>query len=559
MLPCVSLPVFVSLHGSHPLLPADIYHDALTTVNAKQGCRMSQMLKSSAAMAAATVASRVLGLLREMVYAHFLGAGPVKGAFDLAFMIPNLFRRLLGEGALTAAFLPLLKEKEVAAGDAAMWQMANAVISGFLVTALAVIAGVLFGVSGYLAWANPQGDVRLMLQLLVVMFPYMGWVCLAAIFMGMLNTRGFFFIPALGAALLNVVMITAVLVFARRMTGGLERQIFALAYGVLVAGIAQAAYQLPALHRTGFRFRWVTPWRHDSVRTVARKMIPGTVGVAAFQLNMLVTQGVAFVINPEIIASFNYAVRLMEFPQGVVGVSLFTFLLPTLSGLAAEKRFDDFKATLTEGLGYLVYINAFAAAMAFVLAEPIVRLILERGAFDPLATQRTALPLACLAPGLIAFSCVGSLTRAFYALGEIKVPVRLSILCLGLNLVFALILIFPFEQAGLAAANTLSAICQVALLVRALRRHVNGLDLRRLRRESGWIALAAAISGAVAWGVLAWWELRLGAGSVGARLGAVFVPMLIAGLVYGGVTWCMPLAPARDIAGILRERLVRRQ
>ena len=339
------------------------------------------------------------------------------------------------------------------------------------------------------------------------------------------------------------------------MTGGLERQIFALAYGVLVAGVAQAAYQLPTLYRTGFRYRWVTPWRNESVRAVARKMIPGTVGVAAFQINMLVTQGVAFLINPEIIASFNYAVRLMEFPQGVVGVSLFTFLLPTLSGLAAEKRFDDFKATLTQGLGYLIYINAFAATMAFVLAEPIVRLILERGAFDPLATQRTALPLACLAPGLIAFSCVGSLTRAFYALGEVKAPVRLSILCLGLNLVFALVLIYPFEQAGLAAANTLSAICQVALLVRALRRQVNGLDLRRLRRESGWVALAVVISGAVAWSVLAWWETWFGAGSIATRLGAVFVPMLAAGVVYGGVTWRMPLAPAREIAGILREKL----
>ena len=520
---------------------------------------MLQMLKSSAAMAAATVGSRVLGLLREMAYAHFLGVGPVKGAFDLAFMIPNLFRRLLGEGALTAAFLPLLKEKEVAEGDAAMWQMANAVISGFLVTALAVIGLVLFGISGYLAWADPQGDVRLMLQLLVVMFPYMGCVCLAAIFMGMLNTRGFFFIPALGAALLNVVMISAVLVFARRITGGLERQIFALAYGVLVAGVAQAAYQFPTLHRMGFRYRWVTPWRHDSVRAVARKMIPGTVGVAAFQINMLVTQGAAFLINPDIIASFNYAVRLMEFPQGVVGVSLFTFLLPTLSGLAAEERYDDFKATLAQGLGYLVYINAFAAVMAFVLAEPIVRLILERGAFDPLATQRTALPLACLAPGLIAFSCVGSLTRAFYALGEVKVPARISILCLGLNLAFALILIFPFEQAGLATANSFSAICQVALLVRALRRHVNGLDLRSLRRDSGWVALAAVIAGAVAWGVLAWWEMRPGADAVGIRLGAVFVPMLAAGLAYWSVTWCMPLAPAREIAAILREKFGRRR
>ena len=163
--------------------------------------------------------------------------------------------------------------------------------------------------------------------------------------------------------------------------------------------------------------------------------------------------------------------------------------------------------------------------------------------------------MACLAPGLIAFSCVGSLTRAFYALGEVRTPARLSVLCLALNLAFALILILPLEQAGLATANTLSAVCQVALLARALRRHVNGLDLRRLRRESGWVALAALASGAVAWGVLAGWESQLGASSVGLRLGAVFAPMLAAGLVYGGVTWWMPLPAAREIVGILRDRV----
>ena len=226
------------------------------------------MLKSSGAMAGATLTSRVLGMVREICYARFMGDGVVAGAFMLAFMIPNLFRRLLGEGALTAAFIPLFKTKEKTEGEAAAWRAANAVLSALVVAAAVLVGVLLLGVSLALHWGEWGGKTALMLELLRWMFPYMLLICLTAVFMGMLNARGHFFVPALGACLMNVVMIVAVLVFAPRLSGGLEGQVFALAVGVLVAGVAQLGFQLPWLRREGFRWRWVSPWRDGTVRGV---------------------------------------------------------------------------------------------------------------------------------------------------------------------------------------------------------------------------------------------------------------------------------------------------
>src|SRR5580698_8830266 len=226
------------------------------------------MLKASGTMAAATLTSRVLGMVREMVYGYFMGTTWVASAFLLAFQVPNLFRRLLGEGALTAAFIPIFKEKEKIHGEAEMWRAANAVISGLVIFTCAVVAIGMIAATGALAYgghiANDTtrftGKTLLMLQLLRIMLPYLLLVCLAAVFMGMLNARGHFFIPAMGATMLNVVMISSVLFLAPRMGLGfppdqrLPHQVFALPIGVLAAGVAQAAFQLPTLLGEGFRF-----------------------------------------------------------------------------------------------------------------------------------------------------------------------------------------------------------------------------------------------------------------------------------------------------------------
>ena len=525
-------------------------------------CRaLSDMLKSSGAMAGATLLSRLLGMVRVMIYARFMGDGPIASAFVYAFQIPNLFRRLLGEGALTAAFIPLFKNKEKTEGDKAMWHTANAVVSALVVISALVIGVVMLGLSAALMWGEFDTHTRLMLELLRVVFPYMLLVCLAAVFMGMLNSRGYFFIPAMGATLLNVVMIATVLLVAPRWGEDLGEQIFALAFGVLVAGVAQAGFQLPYLYREGYRLRWVTPWRNDSVRDVVRKMIPATIGVAAFQFNIIITQTLAFWIErasgTKIVASFEYAVRLMELPQGVFGVSLATFLLPTLAGLAAEKQFPEFRENLRRGMGYLFFVNAIAAAMLMVLAVPMVRLLFEHGEFTADSTRRASFALMCLAPSLLTYSAVNVMARAFYALGDTKVPMQISAVCLCLNIVvlLPLIFIFPKElQAGaLGVANALSSLLNAGLLSYALKRKMPKWEIQSLLRPLAGMLLAAGVAGGVAWFLHRQWVANLGYETVWLKIGEVFAPAIVAALVYWGITAAIGLREARDLFALIRK------
>jgi len=534
------------------------------------------MLKSSGAMALATLASRLLGLVREQVYAGFMGDGTVASAFKLAFQAPNLFRRLLGEGALTAAFIPIFKQKEKTEGEAAMWEAANAVLSGLLLFCAVVVGTFLAGLSVFLAVSSLRfssggeavfppfpipmlgEDTRLVLRLLQVMFPYLVLVCLAALCMGILNARGYFFIPAMSATMLNVVMITTVLCVAPRFGDRLETQVFALAMGIVVAGLAQLGFQWPTLRRNGFRYRWIEPWNHPTVREVVRRMLPATVGVAAFQLNVLIIACIAFYVDRTLVASFDYAVRLMEFPQGVVGISFATYLLPTLSGLAAEQKYTEFRATLRESLGHLWFINVLASALLLGLAEPMVRLLFERGEFGMGSTVRTAWALVGLAPGLVAFSSVNVLARAFYALGDTQTPMKISVACLVLNLIVSLWLIGPFRQAGLGAANSLTACVNVWLLMRALRKKMPKLDFKPLRPLGLRLGACGLVAGGVAWAGQHGWRLTWGHGSLPLKLGEVFGPMVVAGLVYWGAAVLRRVPQANEVGSLVISRLRRR-
>ena len=534
------------------------------------------MLKASGAMAGATLLSRVLGLMREQAYMFFLGTTWVNDAFQYAFTVPNLFRRLLGEGALTAAFIPIFKEKEKVHGEVEMWKAANAVVSGLLVAASVIVAVVLLLVSLALAFGTPPEfsapaasalhetisvastnavaseapvhfwtpgqfppKIVLMLQLLRVMFPYMLLVCLTAVMMGMLNARGHFFIPAMGATMLNVVMIISVYWLAPKFGVGLPReqklpvQVFALAYGVLVAGVAQAAFQMPTLWRDGFRYRWVSPWRNETVRRVVKQMIPGTIGVAAFQINVALVQLVALFVGTGIVSSFNGAVRLMELPQGMFGISLATFLLPTLAGLAAEKNYGEFRTTLRHGLASLIFVNLLCSILLVLLAEPIVRLLFEHGEkFTAASTLRVSRALFYLAPGLLAFSTANILARAFYALGDTKTPMKISLVCLSLNFIIACLLMPLIQERGPGIANTLTSALNVGLLLFALRKKLKRLDLQPLRATLRPLLLAGVVAGVVAWGGWRWWEMYFGHGTVVLQIGAVFGPAAIAGVLY---------------------------
>jgi len=512
------------------------------------------MLKASGGIALATLTSRILGMVREIVYMNFMGVGLVNDAFQLAFTAPNLFRRLLGEGALTAAFIPIFKEKEKVHGEVEMWRAANAVISGLLVAASAIVALVMLAVSVALAVHHFGEKWDLMLRLLQVMFPYMLLVCLTAVLMGMLNSRGHFFIPALGAALLNVVMIASVLwltpVFGRE----LDEKIFALAFGVLAAGVAQAAFQLPTLWRDGFRYRWVSPWKDATVGRVVRQMLPGTIGVAAFQINVSLVQAAAFMTGTGLVSAFNGAVRLMELPQGMFGVSLSTYLLPTLAGLAAEKKFPEFRVTLRQGLATVIFLNLIAATLLFVLAEPIVRLLYQHGAFVEDNTRHVTFAVMCLVPGLVAFSSVNILARAFYALGDTTTPMKISLVCLVLNFPLAWWLMQSVAEGGPGIANTVTSAVNLFLLVHALRKKLGRLEMQELRKTLVPLVLTAAAAGGLAWYCLRLWENGLGHATVPLRLGAVFVPAGIAGTFYILVGLALKVPAAVEMAGVVGRK-----
>jgi len=282
-------------------------------------------------------------------------------------------------------------------------------------------------------------------------------------------------------------------------------------------------------------------------------MLPAAIGVAAYQLNVMFTQGIAFWLDPGVVASFNYAVRLMELPQGVFGLSLATYLLPTLSGLAAEKKFDEFRTTLGDGLGYLVFINLLASVLLIVLAEPIIRLLFERGRFDAYSTARASLALYYLAPGLVAFSMVNIMARAFYALGDTTTPMKISIFCLGLNAVLTFVLIFLLRQGGLAAANTLTSMVNVALLGFALRKKIARLELPRMLQHLPALLGSAIIAGAMAWMVNFHWERWFGHGNFWTKFAAVFLPGVFASVLYFLLCWQLKIPYMQDVMRLFRS------
>jgi putative peptidoglycan lipid II flippase len=394
-----------------------------------------------------------------------------------------------------------------------------------------------------------------MLRLLRVMLPYVVLVCFAAIAIGMLNARGHFFIPALSAALLNVAMIGSVYLIAPRMGLTLPEQIFGLAIGVLIAGVAQAAFQIPLLRREGFRYRWVTPWNDETVRVVIRQMLPATIGVAAFQINVVVANAFAFAVGQGILSGFNYAVRLMELPQGVFGLSLATYLLPTLSGLAAEKKYPEFRTTMRDAVGYLLFVNLLAAVLLFVLAEPMVRLLFEGRSFKPGDTPEVAVAVMALAPGLIAFSFVNIFGRAFYALGDTTTPMKISVFCLILNALLTLPLVWMFKQAGMGIANSTTGFINVGLLTFALRKKLSRLEMAGLRKHTLAFVVCALAAGATAWASQWFWEHHHGHQTLLRQLVHVFAPMLLATAVYFGVAVAFRVPYAHDFLKLVRKRV----
>jgi putative peptidoglycan lipid II flippase len=262
----------------------------------------------------------------------------------------------------------------------------------------------------------------------------------------------------------------------------------------------------------------------------------------------------AFSVGTGVVASFDYAVRLMELPQGIFGLSLAAYLLPALSGLFAEKKYDEFRGTLAQGVGYLLFVNLLASVLLFVLAEPMVRLLFERRSFDEHATSRTAMALMTLAPGLLAFSAVNILARAFYATGDTSTPMKISVFCLGLNIVVTAAVVWYWKEAGMGAANSFTSIINATLLGYALRRKIKRLDWSEPLRHLPGLCGAGLVVGIVAWLLQRLWLQQFGHDSIWEQLGHVFVPMCAAASLYLGLASWLKVPYAKDILALARIR-----
>ena len=430
----------------------------------------SSVLKSAGVMGIAVFLSRILGLVREQVFAAMFGASTATDAYQIAFRIPNLLRDLFAEGAMSAALVPTFIRVQKEEGEARGWQVATRVFCVLFVM-VAVIAGfgILFAerlVDGYAgAFRNIPGKFELTVTMTRIMMPFFPLVALAAAFMAILNAAGKFFIPSFASALFNVVSVLTGVVLA----GFFEHPIEGMAWGVVAGGFVQALIQWPVLLRIGYRPLWSQPLQSPVLRDPALVrmmglMIPGTVGLAATQINILVNSIFATSVGEGAVSWLNYSFRLMQFPIGVFGVSLASATLPAFSRHWSAREPEQAVEVLRKSIRRVFAVNFPASAGLAFLGVPILSLIFEHGRFTPLDTLNTSRALAAYSVGLTAYSVVKVLVPVCYAMGETRIAVISSFFSVGVNLVFNFLLVDRLGFVGLALGTSLTALLNAALL-----------------------------------------------------------------------------------------------
>ena len=440
-----------------------------------------QVVRALGSIGAATLASRVLGFVRDMTLALAFGAGPATDAFFVAFRIPNILRRLLGEGALSTAAIPVFSDYAVNQPRAELVRMTRVVLGAALVVLTVVtVLGVLGSPWIVRVVAPGFGDDPAQLSLAVrltrVMFPFVLLVGLSALAMGLLNVEGRFFAAALGPAVLNVGMIAGVLVGVR----ALDPPILGVAIGVLAGGIGQLLVQLPGLHAVGLLVPPANDLRHPALARIARLLVPAVFGLAALQVMVFVNTLLASLLPAGSISFLYYADRVMEFPLGVFGIALASASLPAMSRQAAAGDVRGVASTLNFALRLSAFVAVPATVGLVVLAVPITRVLFERGRFGAPDTAATATALAAYAVGLVGYSGARIAAQAFYAIREPGTAVRMGILAVGANIVAGVALMMPLGHAGLALASAIGAWINLAALGIAARRRFGPLGGRLL-------------------------------------------------------------------------------
>lgn len=511
------------------------------------------LLRSASVVSFFTLASRVTGLVRELLIASAFGASALTDAFNVAFRIPNLFRRLFAEGAFSQAFVPVLAASRAQHGDEATREVIDSAATALAWSLLVLsVLGVL--VSPWLVWALASGlqqDARgygAAVNMTRWMFPYIAFMSMVALSAGILNTWKRFAVPAATPVLLNVSVILAAWLLSPWLSGQGIEAIYALPAGVMLGGFLQLAVQVPALARLGLlpRLAWgpsavKRAWTHPATLNILRLMGPALLGVGVAQISLLINTQIASHLAPGSVSWLTYADRLMEFPTAILGVALGVVLMPQLAAAKATGDAERYAAMLDWGLRLVVLLALPCAAALLVFSQPLVSVLYHYGAFTDRDVQQTTLALTGYGVGLLGLVAIKVLAPGYYASQDIRTPVRIAVVVLVLTQIFNLLLVPYLAHAGLALSIGLGALVNALWLLLGLLRRGS------YQPQPGWwrfglqVLVATGLLTALLWLAahhLSWVAMRQDAWL---RVGWMLVIMVCAALLYFGVLWVMGL------------------
>jgi putative peptidoglycan lipid II flippase len=528
----------------------------------------SGWLRGAAIVGAMTVLSRVLGLARDIAMAKLFGLSPVMDAFTVAFRIPNLFRKLFGEGALATSFIPVFARELLHAERRHAWRLASAVLGclALFLSALVLVGEISLGLW---AWCfSVSAETLILIELTALMLPYLILICLASQVGAILNSVGHFKWPATVPVVLNFVWLLGVW-FLTPWFSTTESQACALAGCILVSGVLQLLIQWPALRSIGFRFE--TNWNlvRSPLGEIIASMLPVVLGLSITQLNTFSDSLIAWTFSQPAgqttavmplpgsplyplqagaVSALYYGERMYQFPLGVFGVALGTAIFPLLARHAARGELDQLRKDLSLGLRLVILIGVPASAALMWLAHPIARCLFERGEFGPADTVRTAQIIAAYGCGVWAYCGLLILQRGCYAVGDRLTPLRIGMMVVGINLALNLILIWFVAERGLALSTAFCAMLQIGILMWSTQQRIGRFEWKELASCLTRTLLATAIMSAV--GMLLVSECARHPAWSG-KLISLIVPCLGAVVIYLGAAWLLKMD---ELWMILRRR-----
>ena len=433
-------------------------------------------------ISACTLLSRVLGLVRDVLWTAHFGAGMASSAWAVAVTVPNVFRALFGEGAVNSAMVPTFTESLKTRTAEETQKLYAVTFTAMLLTLGAITLLVELGLGAAALAGNYSGENRLFIRYAAAMMPYMPLICLAGYFMAVLNAQKHFFAPAFMPAILNVVWIAAILLFARF---PVEDAVLYVSFSTLLAGLLQVLFQVPFARKRGWKFALDFDFAYPPFRQIVFLLVPVLIGSGVIEINVLVNRMLAFKAVPYegAPACLFFADRLVQIPMAMVGLAISTAVLPALSAHAVLLDMGEFRRTLGSAVRTTMFLVIPASIGLIALAEPMVEVFFRRGAFDVEAAQRTAWVIRLYGIGLWAQSGIFVLLRAFYALKDTKTPVRVSIATVCLNLALNLSVVWFLAEKGLALSTAVCAMAQFVVLYALLRRRLGSSSEASAKEE----------------------------------------------------------------------------